>query len=67
MDKNLTIKVVENCDGYLWWFSLYKGSKELMEAHKKYKRKGNAIRAAKRISEQIGITYNPKIKQLHGC
>lgn len=72
MNKNLRIRVVENCFGNMWLPKVYLGKKSIFIPASRwnygwYERKGNAIRAAERISKQIGIKYDPKMIKLHGC
>ena len=59
--KNVRVKVGENCGGYLWWYGLYEGKKELMEGLKIYERKGNAIRNAQAMAKRIGILFSDEI------
>ena len=63
MKSNVRIKVVENCVGTFWWIGLFEGKKQLMETEIAYSRRGNAIRAAKRIAKLIGIKYDPTPKK----
>lgn len=65
--KNVRVKVAEHCGGYLWWFGIYEGRKELIRRVFTYVRKGNAIRNAKAMSKRIGIPYSDEIVKQHGC
>ncbi len=64
--KNVRVKVVENCGGDYWWYSICEGRKQLMINYGYY-RKGNAINAAKAMAKRIGIKYDPEIIKQHGC
>lgn len=70
MEKNIRIKVVENCFGDAWWYGIYEGKKVLMNlARSPYSwlTTSVAIRNAKKMAKRIGIKYDPEIIKQHGC
>jgi len=68
-NKNLRVRVIENCGGFRWWFGICdrRKSLSLMETPTVYEKKGNAIRYAKAMAKRIGISYSPEIIKQHGC
>lgn len=64
--KNVRVKVIETCPGVLWRYAICEGRKQLMITLC-YTRKGNTIRAAKKMAKRIGIPYDPEIIKMHGC
>ena len=67
------VKVTENCNGCLWWVSIYVGKNEVMSSGGTdttpglWQRKHAAIRNAKAIAKQLIIKYDPEIIRQNGC
>ena len=64
--KNVRIRVVENCSGDYFWYSICEGRKQLMIKYGYY-HKGSAVRYAKAIAKRIGIKYDSEIIKQRGC
>jgi len=64
-NKNLRLKVRENCNGMSWSVGVFEGKKHFGGGP--YKSKSSAVRWAKKIAEQTGIPFHPEIIKRHGC
>lgn len=64
--KNVRIRVIQGCNGYLWRHGVCEGRKQLLVSDW-YEHKGSAVRGAKAMAKRIGIKYDPEIIKQHGC
>ena len=64
--KNVRIKVIENCGGIWWWYSICQGRKQIWTGNG-YENKSRTKRAAKAMAKRIGIKFDPEIVKQHGC
>ena len=71
--KNVRIKVTENCNGNLWWVSIYVGKNEVMSSAGTdatlgiWERKHAAIRNAKAMAKRLIIKFDSEIIKQKGC